>query len=291
MTKSVYVYNKYFYELLKEVKHECKESNTKLYNDLKRYTVKDSATTQHIDTFTDSLTPMLMSVIIKDCSNLEELKDVVIFDTNTVGEVLEGSGESLQSTLKTYVLLFTFLSIVKGRDDEEEMLSILGEYQSGNVKSSEDILDEDVKSILDQIVVVTPEAGTGSAFAPNNFEEALTNSSIGDLAKEIASDINIDNINVSRPEDLFNGENSHLIGDIVGKVTSNLQKKMANGSLNQDKIMSEAMSLLGTMGGGNNDMLKNMMSMMGGGGGAGSHSSSRARDRLAKKFAKRQEKN
>jgi hypothetical protein len=287
MTKSVYVYNKYFYEFLKEVKHECKESNKELYNDLKRYTVKDSATTQHIDTFTESLTPEMKAVIIEDCTNLEELKDLKIFDTNTLGEVFEGSSEDLQASIKVYVLLFTFLSIVKGRDDEEEMLSILGEYQSGNVKSAEDILDEDVKSILDQIVV--PAAAAEAAAPPKSFEEALSNSTIGDLAKEIASDINIDNINVSRPEDLFNGQNSHLIGDIVGKVTNNLQKKMADGTLNQEKIMSEAMSLLGSMGGGNNDMLKNMMSMMGGMG-AGSHSSSRARDRLAKKYAKKQEK-
>jgi hypothetical protein len=295
MIKTVYAYNKYFYEFLKEIKHACKDINPDLYKDLKaRYTVRDSATPIHIDSFTESCTPEMLQCIATDVCDIENILDMVVLDTYTLGKVRE----SCQiNNMNTYILLFTYLGIVykKHTSNEEELLAVLGECQNSKIANIENIIDDDLSGVLRQIRQLSDSNDDSthpqSTDIPSNFEETLSNSSIGSLAREIAQDIDIDGLNIDSPEDLFKGENSKVIGDIVNKVTSNLQTKIKNGSLNQEQIMQEAMSLMGSMG--NNDMLKNMMNAMGSmgmGAGMGSmdkHSSSRARDRLSKKLAQK----
>jgi hypothetical protein len=305
MTKTVYAYNKYFYEFLKEIKHSCKEKHPDLYKDLKtRYTVKDNATVTHIESFINSCTSEMLQIIVGDSSDMEKLSELVVLDTNVLGELSDSCNIK---NLQTYVLLFAYLGIVykNHAENEEELLNTLGECQNDNGDNIENIIDDDLSGILKQIKCLSNENAIPSTDnKPSNFEETLANSSIGSLAREIAEDINIEGMNINSPEDLFKGENSKVIGDIVSKVTSNLQAKMKNGSLNQEQIMAEAMSLMGSMG--NNEMLKNMMSAMGAMGGmpgmsgmsgmpgmagmsgmSSAHSSSRARDRLSKKYAEK----
>jgi len=295
MTKTVYAYNKYFYEFLKEVKHTCKDSNPDLYKDLKtRYIVKDNSTVIHIESFIKSCTSDMLQSIVSDISDMEKISELVVLDTNTFGEVSESCNVE---NIHTYILLFAYLGIVykNHSENEEELLHALGECQNNNGANIDNIIDDDLTGILRQIKSLSKD-DKETISNPSNFEETLANSSIGSLAREIAEDINIDGMNINSPEDLFKGENSKVIGDIVSKVTSNLQAKMKNGTLNQEQIMQEAMSLMGSMG--NNDMLKNMMSAMGAMGGMGGipnmpnmagsgHSSSRARERLSKKFAEK----
>ena len=78
----------------------------------------------------------------------------------------------------------------------------------------------------------------------------MAGSKIGAIAKEIAQSIDLEGINIDNPADLLNGSNSALIGDLVSKVGSKLQQSFQNGSVNQEDLMKEAVSMMGMFGGG-----------------------------------------
>lgn len=292
MSKTLIAFNKYFYEFLKEVKSNCKTAeNSTLYKELKtRYTVRDNETKDHINAFIASCNEDIMAHILSDVKDLDSISGLVLLDNYTVSDLRE----YCEDYVYRYILIFTYLCIVyqKHMNHEDLLIHCLSECQNHN-KVSDDVVDDDLQSILKQISedsCVNEEDGDAETnednVEPGSFEDMLGKTSIGSLAKEIASSIKVDDIgNIDRPEDLFKGENSKIIGDIVSKVTSNISAKMTDGTLNQDKLMSEAMSLMGNMG--SNPMMQNLMKMMGG---AGIHNNARARDRLAKKFAQRNQK-
>lgn len=111
------------------------------------------------------------------------------------------------------------------------------------------------------------------------FEENFLNSGIGNLAKEISEGLSQDDIKcMENPEDLMKnlmgggGEGGGL-GNIIQKVSSTLQNKMASGELNEEALMKEATNMMGMlspamqqMGGGKGGMggMGDLFSMMGG---------------------------
>jgi hypothetical protein len=133
----------------------------------------------------------------------------------------------------------------------------------------------------------------GSAAGPDEpFEAKMAGSKIGAIAKEIAQSIDLEGINIDNPADLLNGSNSALIGDLVSKVGSKLQQSFQNGSVNQEDLMKEAVSMMGMfggMGGGaGGDFFANMVKSMAAAGGAGGFGQpSPTKARLQKKLEMR----
>jgi len=100
------------------------------------------------------------------------------------------------------------------------------------------------------------------------FEDSFLNSSIGNLAKEISEDLDMNDFKgMEDPNDLMKnlfggvgGENGNL-GNIIQKVSSKLQTKLASGQLNEEMLMKEASQMMG--------MLNPALQSMAGGGGKG----------------------
>merc|ERR1711935_550328 len=100
---------------------------------------------------------------------------------------------------------------------------------------------------------------------PINFDESmLDNGMIGNLAKELAGDINLDDMNLN----LDNSDGSTPnIGDIFGKIMSGdnpmkfmnliqnvgqkIQTKLSDGNLDQSKLLDEAQNMMGMLGNNN----------------------------------------
>jgi len=90
---------------------------------------------------------------------------------------------------------------------------------------------------------------------------------IFNLAKELADEINPEDLNIDNPAELLqnllsggnNGENNQLM-DIVKNITSKIDSKLSSGNIDEQKLFSEASNMMSQLGG--NDMMKNMFQHM-----------------------------
>jgi len=114
-----------------------------------------------------------------------------------------------------------------------------------NLKNDEEKLDKDGMDGMDGI---------------------LENTTIGNLAKEITKDLNIDGMDEEDMGQFFNPEN---MMNIFQKINSTLTEKIGNNEIDGNALLGEASNLMN-----GNDMMSNMMGMFsgmgkGGGGGGG----------------------
>jgi hypothetical protein len=95
------------------------------------------------------------------------------------------------------------------------------------------------------------EGNEGEASGDGGF---LDNSMIGNLAKQLTKEINLDelgDLDMSNPADLmsslFSGGDNNPIGNIMNKVVSSIDEKMKSGELNQDELVKEANNVMNMM--------------------------------------------
>lgn len=104
--------------------------------------------------------------------------------------------------------------------------------------------------------------------APDMF-----NGMIGNLAKEIASEIDTTDINFDNPDtilkDLFNGnmgeENSSGLGKLVKNISDKIQTKLTSGELDEKELLGEAKNIvnnIGSMGGEKGSPIGDIFSKM-----------------------------
>ena len=94
----------------------------------------------------------------------------------------------------------------------------------------------------------------------------LMDGGIGDIAKEVAKSMDIENMfgnideNSNPMEIMAQMMNPEKMGSIFNNINSVMEQKMESGELNQDSLKSEAEGMMGKMG--ENPMFKNMMRTM-----------------------------
>ena len=150
-----------------------------------------------------------------------------------------------------------------------------------NLKSSEalnkalegDKIDKsemkDIKKMQKLSEEVQSKGATGGEEGENELDKmlgGLMDSGIGDIAKEVAQNLDVENMfgNVdenSNPMELMSQlMNPEKMGSIFNNINSVMEQKMANGDLTKDDLKREAEGMMGQMG--NNPMFKNMMQGM-----------------------------
>lgn len=103
------------------------------------------------------------------------------------------------------------------------------------------------------------------------IDESLFGGEIGNLAKEIAEDLDPSDLNLEDPgallKSLMSGnfdeqnDNSGVV-NLVRNITDKLQDKLMNGDLNQDVLFGEAQNVMKQFSGGNSNNPMNMFNMM-----------------------------
>jgi len=225
---------------------------------------------------------------------------VVLLGVNrdVVNKILESTGENADGEVwkgieETYSLQADILVNIKQYRAEKK------EAVAEAEKAVE--ADKEARKVAKEARKVTKEAkksgagsgggagsGSGSGdgaddsnpFMNKKSKEFLENSTIGALAKELQSEIDINELPaVSNPEDMLSqltGDGGGAMFKVMGKVMSKMDEKMKSGQLNHQTLMNEAGSLMGMMmgsgngGGDSNPMAAMMGSLMGGmGGGSG----------------------
>lgn len=208
----------------------------------------------------------------------------------------EGVSEKTQKTIWKYLqlILFTIVGSVKNKSDFGDSMNMFDGLNDGDLQDKlKDVMSgiSSFFSEMDKNVNSDEESrtdeGARKAFdftnppkpeELNDHLKSLFDGKIGNLAKELADEISGDLANtfgedmkdMKSTKDVFSKmmANPDKISGLVKTVGEKLQKKMADGEISKDEIMSEAgelMRKMKEMGGAGNfaDMFKNMAKDMG----------------------------
>lgn len=270
--KVVYFFNKFFYDLLKDLNNI---ENEYLSNYISNYKVKNLETLKNIKFFNSSLTPELLKNLLctptKDIFEQKDLESFYILKDLTVHSVFSNVPENYHKTLKHYLYCLVLMTLIYrdslNEESEEDSMVLFNNVVDciRKIQSKENyndvvesIYDKDIKILITYVDECSPD-DVKTTDIPEDIPSSLENSTIGNLAKEISEEINLDDFSIEKPDDIM----KLMSGNIIGKVGEKIQKKMATGEIKHEQLLSEAMSMLGNMGKGgdifNNPMIKQMM--------------------------------
>lgn len=266
----VFTFNKFYSNLIKDLK----ASNEDLRSTIKKnYKVIDKLSTEYCEFFLEGFSP-------ETVKNVESLDESLVLKDIKVKDVLEKLGDS--NVFWNYVYILTVVSSVYkelSTTDEKQcellfnsVVSVLGTIQKNEdaQKAIDEILDDDIRQVLGKIKMVEEDPAPKSEEDPfADLFGKMGNSKICSLAKEISQGIDVSNINVEKPEDIFKmmdfTSSNNILGDIVKKVSSTIHDKISTGELKQEDLFGEAMSMMSMMnkgGGGFGDIAGMMGNMM-----------------------------
>jgi hypothetical protein len=307
--KICYMFNKFFSSFVKELK--TLDDGLKAVIK-KNYKVIDKSSDEYYNLFWSNVKDHIQVFVNEDdLSNNDTIKNVEIIQGITIGDAVQVLKDNDLQTFWNYLnilIIFAYIYTEFNANKKQELetteqndtpqnvntfllfmkvIRIVSMIQNSQDPSTElaDIIDDDIKSLLSKIKVFDTtnedikidETTDTLPSQPAEFLQSIENSKIANLAKEISKDIDISNLNIDKPEDIaklmdFSGSNNFL-GNIVSKVSSKLTEKISSGEINQEDLLSEAMSMMSMLNGGGAggaggvaDILKNM----GGLGGLGS---------------------
>jgi hypothetical protein len=263
MEKIVFVFNKFYTGLIKDVKNNTNDDlKTKVR---KNYKAIDKMSSEYVDFF-------LTGGDFKEPLDHERfvLKDI------TIKEAVDAiEAENDKEVFWNYFYVLAVLGLVykeyKDATADEETVDVLGKSvleiltkkQKGEDVSEDasNILHDDIQAIIGKIKrvdlggdVPKPEGAPCENPFTSMFK-GMENSKICNLAQEISNEVDVSKIKADSPEDImklldFSGSNN-IMGDIIKKVSSKMHEKLSNGELKQDDLFSEAIGLMGKMSGGN----------------------------------------
>lgn len=285
--KLVYTFNKFYVDLIKDMKRLSPELKAKVKH---IYKVVDKSSDEYISFFCDGMSQYFQNM---EPSN-EALQSVCIFKNVSVADVLAHIGEKNVIMTWNYLYVLSALGmlfkLVGAEPDNEEANTLLfdkvviaigiirGRGTAEAAAVLDDILDDDIRGVLSKIEKVdeaenVDEAATGGAAAEDDVMKMFAgfeNSKICNLAKEISSEIDISNVKLDSQEDIMKlmdfSSSNNILGNIIGKVSSKMQEKMSKGEMKQEDLIGEAMNMMSMMGGAqgffNNPMMADLMKNM-----------------------------
>jgi len=277
--KVTYAFNKFFGVLVRDVK----ELNDELHASIKKnYKVIDKASSEYMETFWQSVGSKLYS----SSFDLDANSDVEIVKDVTYKQIVEATSDIVVLKNSIYILgIFAYIKNVANDEDVEGLfetsLRALNAFQRRDQSvfddEVEDVIDDELRHLFSQLkmpTVVSPppelaeeegDAPPSSTSGPDPMAEIFDkfgDSKICEIAKEVSQNIDISNLKIESPSDvlgMLSGNNgNNVLGNIVQQVTSTITNKMSKGEINQEDLVKEAMTMMGSLGG------------LGGGGGAAS---------------------
>jgi len=283
----------------------------KKFIDNARDKVKDKmATKYYLEYYFRHCLPFIDDISQCNVENISEMSIIhgVKFSDVYQADITLSSRHALWRYLHTFYLLVQGYSkidkvlekyqdlenIEKIRTNLDNHSDTLKNIMNSSTKFAEEILKEQAKNYQEK--TQDNQDKTQEEFAEKfmknidekKLEEHFLNSGIGNLAKEISSEIDPTELeNLQNPQDLFSallggGGDASGLSNIIQKVGDKLQDKMSKGQIDQDALMKEATSMMGLLGPAMQGMggMGDMMSMFGGmgmGGGKKKRSKNRRR--------------
>lgn len=305
--KLIFAFNKFFYDMIKDLKTFAPSLKSQI---VKNYTVRNNESHEHFDLIESSMTlDVIKQIIDAPLDNVFAYGDVskiqLVIDITLADILLQINNESKQVFL-SYVYVFAILISISRHD--HSLTSSSGGSTTDSCSSDEspggklfmavmhtisaiqkdhqyltlieNIIDDDIVNLIKRF------ANSKHEKKPESIEDMMQHTQIASLAKEIAQGIDLQGININSPEDILTADNGNMIGKLVSQVGSKLQEKFSDGSMKQDDLIKEAMSMMSMMGGQNmfGDLLKSMGNVSNANANNAHASNSKTKDRLKKKL-------
>lgn len=304
--KIVLAFNKFYTSLLKDLK----TTNDDIRKIIKKnYKVLDKLSDEHLVFFREQFGSEddHAAILVGD-----SLNDKMIAKEVTLKMVSDSiDNEVDKGVFRNYLYILSVISMIYDEhlDDPdqdskvvdnlfEKVITIISKIQKNEDIESllDDIVDDDIKEFLTKVKDFNKNVKFDQEEMPKDTEAAGPSGSGGDLpkfpfpemqdsmicnlAKEISNEIDVSNINIEKPEDVFKlmdfTSSNNLVGDIIKKVSSKIHDKISTGELKQEDLFGEAMNMMSMMnkgGGGGGlggmagmaEMMSGLSGMMGGG--------------------------
>lgn len=286
--KTIKVFNHVYYLLMKDIKN--KSSNIKSALKI-NYKVFDKKSDEYLKYMNSVLTDDIMACLFKtlDISTYVEVLNMEVFMNVTVNDIKKEINESDVKTLSYYLyllMLMVYIHRINLDENKKDILlcSTISLADSASLSNDEfeskcsEIIDDDIKIVLKKI----HENRTGNLDFKTDDEalnfEFLNNTKIGNLVKEMSTDVNMSSFEIPNVQDgesldvtkLFdNPNNIKAVSDIFQNVSKKITSKIDNGEISESELMSEGVQMFGKLAGmgglGNNqeDIISQMANMMG----------------------------
>jgi hypothetical protein len=209
--------------------------------------------------FNESL-HILKSVDFKELMERKEVTDTIrdsIWDyiqtLFVIGETIVSDSNSIKKLVENFK---------KIREADGDMAAL----EKGSSEVPEEVnADEQVMEMLKNLSDKTKEVQNNT---PEINEEMINNGLIGNLAKELAEDINLDDFNLNINEssenvndvfsNLISGDNPMKFMNLIQNVGQKIQTKLSDGNIDQSKLVDEAQQMMGMLG-NNNPLFENLL--------------------------------
>ena len=196
--------------------------------------------------------------------NDDLFKDTICFLKNVDFKDIwenEKTDDSIKKTIWDYLqTLFVIGDTIISDTDRIKSL-----VESLKKKRDNEPLDEAInpenKELLDMLQNLSENKDTPK-------EDMLSNGLIGNLAKELASDINLDDMNLNMDDEnanigdifgkLMSGDNPMKFMNLIQDVGKKIQTKLTSGNVNQGDLLNEAQNMMGMLG-NNNPLFDNLL--------------------------------
>jgi hypothetical protein len=208
--------------------------------------------------------------------------------------------DTTRGKIWNYLQTFSMLSItINSNKDLTKIMSSLNNIVKGEASETE---NNELNAVINNLKKLStsltkgddddgepPVPDLSGEGVEDKFNSFFSGSKIGDLAKEIAGDLNVEKMvaeNKDKPEDLLKnlfsggggggaeGGGKFNIMNVVENISSKINKKIADGDIKEDDLMKEAQNMMSSMQG--NSLFGNLfnqtsaaMGQAGGGGGGG----------------------
>jgi hypothetical protein len=175
------------------------------------------------------------------------------------------TNESIKKTIWDYLqTLFVIGDTIVSDTDRIKSLVDSLKKKRDNEPLNENINPEN-KELLDMIQNLS-DSSLPKDSGPN--EDMLSNGLIGNLAKELAGDINLDEMNLNMDDEnanigdifgkLMSGNNPMKFMNLIQDVGKKIQTKLTDGNIDQGALLNEAQNMMGMLG-NNNPLFDNLL--------------------------------
>jgi hypothetical protein len=283
--KLIFVFNTCYFDLIKEL--------NALHADLKKgnrrhYKVVDKMSKEYIDNCAKTWSPAALQALreldpdaVLQNADVTEMPLLIDLPIKNVLMLVDRPDYPHQLLMQLYMLALVLSIYVQELPQcpttadrlLDKVLTLTAALQNEEADADaastvikeglDEIIDDDYRSLLLHMQTLARRrtktnaraagAGTEAGAGASDPIRMIENSKLGALAKEISEEIDLSQLKLEKPEDMFNlanlGSENNVLGSIVSKVGSKIQTRLSQGDIKHDELLKEAFSLLSSFGG------------------------------------------